>query len=371
MNLNPLVLPQVKGTAVALAADFGIQHTFNKTLHGLIRGSKRFELLAVITSEGSGDAGEAFDGVHRGIPIFKSIQEMLDAGIRPEYSLVACTMHGEKIDAVYHKMKDALTAGISVVNGCMCAVSSYPELVQISEQTGGQIIDYRKVKRPEDCVSWNHRIRSIDAVVIDVQGIDSACGKRTTSMFLIEELRASGINAQIILTGPTGWMQSDPAELFWVALDAIPDEYVCGELIQEIIRCNDETHADVIILEGQGSFLQPLVPFGSEYILSANSAGTFLVHSPAREYYDGTEDLPELYRLPIRPIRDYINVIEALGGNVPAIVLNGSGMTRDQLFTEKGRLQEMHKVPVVCPMEEGVASLVPVVRSLIKKKHNA
>ena len=46
------------------------------TAHGLIRGTDRFNILAVIDSKNAGrDAGEVLDGKNRGIPIFATLSD--------------------------------------------------------------------------------------------------------------------------------------------------------------------------------------------------------------------------------------------------------------------------------------------------------
>ncbi len=49
-----------------------------KVAHGLIRGSDRFQVTAVVDPDCAGeDAGEALDGQRRGIPIVASLEEAL------------------------------------------------------------------------------------------------------------------------------------------------------------------------------------------------------------------------------------------------------------------------------------------------------
>ena len=51
-----------------------------KTAHGLIRGTDRYKIVAVIDSVHAGkDAGDVLDGVHRNIPVFTNIEEAIAA----------------------------------------------------------------------------------------------------------------------------------------------------------------------------------------------------------------------------------------------------------------------------------------------------
>ena len=51
-----------------------------KTAHGLIRGTDRFKVVAVIDEANAGrDAGEVLDGNHREIPVFSTIDTCVAA----------------------------------------------------------------------------------------------------------------------------------------------------------------------------------------------------------------------------------------------------------------------------------------------------
>lgn len=78
----------MKGTAIVMSNGV-YDHKSAKTTHGLVRGSERFEVLAVIDHVFHGnDAGELLDGKHRGIPMFPDYQAAIDAGMKPDYLVV-------------------------------------------------------------------------------------------------------------------------------------------------------------------------------------------------------------------------------------------------------------------------------------------
>ena len=68
-------MPAVDGTAIVICD--GSYGTVNgKTAHGLVRGTDRYRILAVVDPPTAGrDAGEVLDGISRGIPIYTSIDE--------------------------------------------------------------------------------------------------------------------------------------------------------------------------------------------------------------------------------------------------------------------------------------------------------
>ena len=87
--------PDVGGTAVVVTNGH-LADIYGKTAHGLIRGSERFTVLAVIDPQYAGrDAGEVLDDIPRNIPVFACLKAMFAAGeTRPDYCIIGCATHG-------------------------------------------------------------------------------------------------------------------------------------------------------------------------------------------------------------------------------------------------------------------------------------
>ena len=65
----------LKSNAIVITAGF-LDSNSGKTAHGLIRGTDRFNILAVIDHKHAGkDAGEVLDGKKRNIPVYASIAD--------------------------------------------------------------------------------------------------------------------------------------------------------------------------------------------------------------------------------------------------------------------------------------------------------
>ena len=77
------------GTAIVLCDGF-FGTISGKTAHGLVRGSDRYRILAVVDPPAAGrDAGEVLDGIHRGIPVVASIGEALASlPAKPNFAIV-------------------------------------------------------------------------------------------------------------------------------------------------------------------------------------------------------------------------------------------------------------------------------------------
>src|SRR5688500_15855822 len=91
-----------------------------KTAHGLIRGTDRFTIQALIDHKHPGkDAGEVLDGKRRNIPIYSSISDFVkNSGQKARYCIVGVATKGGVIpDSLRAMLEEALENGLSLVNG--------------------------------------------------------------------------------------------------------------------------------------------------------------------------------------------------------------------------------------------------------------
>lgn len=350
------------GTAIVLCD--GYYATVNgKTAHGLVRGSDRYRILAVVDQPTAGrDAGTVLDGVSRGIPITGSIGEALALlPLKPEFAIVGVATAGGRMTAGLRALlKEALEKGLSVVNGLHESVSGDEELAELARRNGLTITDVRKVGPASQLRFWTGEIRRLATPRIAVMGTDCAIGKRTTTRLLVEACRRGGLRAEWISTGQTGWLQGAP---FGVVLDALPNDFVSGELEHAILSCARELSPDVIFLEGQSSLRNPSGPCGSELILSGGARGVILQHAPGRVFFEGHEE--EGCRIP--PVEEEIELIRLLGARTLALALNGENLTAEELRQRRRELERTLGIPAALPLEEGVDSLVPVVRDFLRE----
>jgi uncharacterized NAD-dependent epimerase/dehydratase family protein len=353
----------VDGTAIVLCD--GYYATVNgKTAHGLVRGTDRYRILAVVDPPTAGrDAGEVLDGIRRGIPVVASIAEALaGVGPKPDYAIVGIATHGGRMTPELRaSLREALEKGVSVVNGLHEFASDDEELANLAKQTGRTITDVRKVKPRPEMHFWTGQVLRLATPRIAVLGSDCALGKRTTTRFLVEACRRAGMRAEWISTGQTGWLQGAP---FGILLDALPNDFVSGELEHAILSCARELDPEVIFLEGQSSLRNPSGPCGSELILSGAARGVILQHAPGRVFFEGHEK--EGCRL--RPIEEEIELIRLLGARTLALALNGQNLTARELAERCSDLQRKLGIPAVLPLEEGVEPLVPVVREYLREE---
>ncbi len=175
---------------------------------------------------------------------------------------------------------------------------------------------------------------------VAVLGTDCALGKRTTTAMLATALNALGTKAEMIYTGQTGWLSGQEHGFI---LDATLNDFVSGELERVIVDCDRDERPDVILLEGQSALRNPTGPCGSELIISGAAQGVVLQHAPARESFDGYEDVD----CPIPPLEEELELVRLLGSQVWALTLNHAGLSTQQCDDLRFDLAARFDLPVV------------------------
>jgi uncharacterized NAD-dependent epimerase/dehydratase family protein len=343
------------------------QDIHGKVAHGLIRGTDRFDIVAVIDPDCAGhDAGALLDGRPRDIPVVGSIEAALgQARRRPAVAIVGMATHGGRFtDALRAALLEAARAGLSLVNGLHDLAGDDPGIAAEAALHGAGILDLRRPKPVAELHFWTGQIHGVGAPRIAVLGTDCALGKRTTGRLLTQALNADGVRTEMIYTGQTGWMQGGR---YGLILDALPNDFVSGELEHAILSCYREAKPDLILLEGQSALRNPSGPCGAELLLSGAAAGVVLQHAPGRRHYDGFEG--PRFRIP--PVEDEIRLIEHYGVPVLGVCLNGRESSPAELKEARRRLAWALDIPVVCPLEDGVTELLPPLRALLDRKQVA
>ncbi|MFH1155136.1 MAG: DUF1611 domain-containing protein [Pseudomonadota bacterium] len=351
----------IMGSAVILTNGF-LAHADAKTAHGLIRGTERFAVKGVIDLNSAGrDAGEVLDGIHRRIPVYADIDAYIAAeGKKPEYAIIGVALCGGRLNEAWQTLVlSIINKGVSIVNGMHMLLGDMPAFQEAALKNGVTIIDIRRHKPFDQLHFWSGRIFEMKIPRLAVLGTDCALGKRTTARMIVETCRKAGIGAEMIYTGQTGWLQGNR---FGFILDTTVNDFVSGEVEDAIVRCEQEAHPDLIVVEGQSGMRNPQGPCGSEIIVSGNVKGVVLQHTPFREFYDSTEALG--CRLP--DIESEIKLIEMYGTRVIAVTLNGTGGTRDDLVSYARDLEKKVRIPVICPMEETMEKILPVLEGFIR-----
>ncbi len=333
-----------------------------KTAHGLVRGSDRFRVVAIVDPELAGrDAGEVLDGRPAGIPVVASLDEAVTLeDAPPKWCVIGIATHGGRLVPALHTLVlEAVGKGLGIVNGLHDATSDDAEIAAAAGARGVELIDLRKSKPKHELHFWEGDVYTVRAPRLAVLGTDCALGKRTTSRLIVEAMHRAGIRTEMIYTGQTGWMQG---ARYGVVFDSIVNDFVSGELEHAIVRCDREVEPDLMVIEGQSSLRNPSGPCGAEMLLSAAARGVVLQHAPGREFLEGYEAMG--VRTP--SLESEIELIRYYDSETIAVTLNSKGCTPEELDRFRSEYRDKFGIPVVEPLSEGADALVPAVRAFIE-----
>ncbi len=334
-----------------------------KSAHGLIRGSERFVVKAIIDGpETAGrDAGDVLDGRSVGIPVYADLDAYLaatPAAERAEYCCVGVALSGGSLPAEFRAtLLQAAGEGMNLVNGLHTFLSEDDEFIAAAEAGGGQLIDIRKPRHRKELKFWSGKILDLKIPRIAVLGSDCAVGKRTTTRWLRDGCRKAGLKTEMIYTGQTGWMQGSP---YGFILDSTVNDFVSGEIERAILECAEEAEPDLILLEGQSALRNPTGPCGSEMLLSGGARGVILQHDPSHEVYKGTS-------VKMGSLAAEVGLIRMYGSEVIAVCLTESKVPADKLQRLRTEYAADLGVPVIMPWSDGIDELVQLTLDYVKK----
>jgi uncharacterized NAD-dependent epimerase/dehydratase family protein len=331
-----------------------------KTAHGLIRGTERFTIIGIIDNEETAgqDAGVLLDGKNRNIPVFASFNKAIDELNNIHFLIIGVATVGGRLPGnMLEIVIEAIKKGISIVNGLHEYLSEKPAIVELAISNKVQLIDVRKPKTREQLHFWTGEIFKVQAPIIAVIGMDCAMGKRTTARMLKQACKEEGVNAQMIYTGQTGWLQGGK---YGFIFDSTLNDFVSGELEHAIVSCANETKAQIIFLEGQSSLRNPSGPCGIELLISGNAKHTILLFAPKRKYFDND---PHWGIIP--SVVSEIELIEKLGSKVIAVAMNTEDCTTEEAYNLQKEYTSSLGIPVLLPIQEGVTSILSTLKKLI------
>lgn len=298
-----------------------------KTANGLIRSSRKYQIVGVIDSTKVGmDTGEILDGEKSGIPVFENLDHALTVlpsvphqfiyGIAPSEAF----LKNDERDVVFHAMGN----GMNIVNTLHEFFTDDAEFVAHADQCNVTITDIRKPPQKKDMHLFSGRILNVKTPIITVLGTDSAIGKRTTSVLLEDALRKRGLNTAFIATGQTGLIQGAK---YGIAIDAIPSQFMTGEIENEIMKAYDHDDPDIIIVEGQGALSHPAYISSCAIIRGSRPSAIIVQHAPNRE------NLGDFDYMKMPTLKSEIELIETFSkSKVIALTINHENMTDKEIL---------------------------------------
>ena len=337
-----------------------------KTAHGLVRFTHRYRVLSVIDTRHAGrDALQVLDGKVGDIPVVPDFPAAMAharaAGHTPTHFVIGMAPDGGRLpDSGRATVRQALEAGLNVDCGLHDFLSEDPALAALAAERGLTIRDVRKPPHRKDLHHFSGRIEEVQSVKVAMLGTDSAVGKRTSAWILVHALQARGMTAEMVGTGQTGWLQG---ARYSMVLDSLVNDFVAGELEHAVVSAWDERRPDFIVIEGQGSLMNPAYPGGLEILAATRPDAVIMQHAPTRLEYDGFPGYA------LHPIETQIQAVEFLSGRpVVAITVNHEGLDTPEAIEQAcAELRERTGLVVCDPLIHGaeplIEALLPLVRS--------
>jgi len=339
--------------------------TNGKTAHGLVRRSERYRVLSIVDSKHVGrDAGEILDGKSAGIPVLGSLQSALKQARRNRHSathfVVGLAPDGGRLPGEARGVvSEAIRSGLAIDSGLHDYLSEDLEIARLAEHRKVRIRDVRKPPDRKHLHSFSGKIAEVESFRIALLGTDSAVGKRTTAWVLVDALRAAGHTAELIGTGQTSWMQG---ARYSIVLDSLINDFVSGEIEHVIWRCWTDQLPEVMVLEGQGSLMNPAYPGGMELLAAGRPHAVILQHAPARTHYDGFP------RHPLHPLEKQIKAVEMLAEKrVIAVAVNHEGLSPSQAREACARIRKSTGLPTVDVLLDGPSELISALQPFLTR----
>ncbi|BBO70335.1 hypothetical protein DSCA_42650 [Desulfosarcina alkanivorans] len=345
----------------------GAFNTLNgKTAHGLVRFCRRYHVVAVVDSRYAGrDAGEVIDGQTSGTPVLGSIDAAMQVaektGLPATHLVIGIAPDGGRLgEKARQDVIAAIARKLNIDCGLHDFLSEDEELRRLAASHGVVLRDIRKPPDRSQLHFFSGKIEAVEALKIAVLGTDSAVGKRTTAWLMVQAFERLGYRTEMIGTGQTAWMQG---ARYSMIMDSLVNDFVSGEIEHAVWQAWNEQHPDVIIIEGQGSLMNPAYPGGFEILAAGRPDLVVLQHAPARKDYDGFPGYP------IQPLSRQIQAVESLSGKpVVAITINHEGIVADRVPATCEAIEMVVGLPAFDVLRDQGDRLVATLLPHVKRK---
>ena len=265
-----------------------------KTAHGLVRFTERYDVVGVIDHKYTGqDAGMVLDGKNYGIPVFKDFEDALiklGPYNKPQSLVIGIAPDGGRLPAEAKlSIKKALENGMNVDSGLHDFLFKDENLMTIARKNNCRVRDVRRTPDRDELHFFTGKIEEVDCLKIALLGTDSAIGKRTTAWIVVHAFRKAGLKAEMVGTGQTAWMQGAKYSMI---MDSCINDFVSGEIEHAVHEAWKNEKPDLIVIEGQGSLMNPAYPGGFEILAAGRPDYVIVQHAPNRLEYDGFPGYP-------------------------------------------------------------------------------
>lgn len=342
--------------------------TYGKTAHGLVRHTRRYRILSVIDSTQAGkDASLILDGKPKDIAIYPDLKSALEAsrkkGMPATHFIIGLAPDGGRLSPEHRQaLIQAIKSGLNIDSGLHDLLTEDAELARLAARHGVELRDIRKPPPRQELHFFSGKIEEVKALKVAVLGTDSAVGKRTTAWMLVDAFQKAGHPAEFIGTGQTAWLQG---ARYGIRLDSLVNDFVSGEIEHAVWTAWQEARPEVIVIEGQGSLMNPAYPGGFEILAAARPEAIVLQHAPGRKDYDGFPGYP------IHPLDIQVKAIELLSGKpVVALTISHENLTLEEIPVICKSLTKQAGLPAVDVLLSGADEVVSALLPYLKRQRN-
>lgn len=339
---------------LAILMHEGLRGPFGKTGIGLLRYS-RAPVVAVIDYECAGQSLSALTGIPHEAPIVASLQDAL--AYQPDTLVIGIAPPGGMLpDAWWQEVRQAVMAGLNIVNGLHLPMAEHPELKPLLH--GCQWIwDIRR--EPPGLKVGTGAARYLSCKRVLTVGTDMAVGKMTVSIEMHRACLQRGLRSKFLATGQTGIMIEGDG----VALDAVRVDFASGAIEQHMLRLGQD--ADIVHIEGQGSLFNPASTATLPLLRGAQPTHLILVHRAGQTHIMRYPDV-SIPPLPVA-VRLYEELASAGGAFYPsrmaAIALNTAHLSDSEARAAIEQASQETGLPCTDPVRFGADVLVAAVLS--------
>ncbi|MEH2072034.1 MAG: DUF1611 domain-containing protein [Nostoc sp.] len=302
---------------IAILLHEGISGTDGKTGLAILRYSQA-PIVAVIDRDSTGKSLLELTGIKREVPIVASLTAALE--YQPEVLVIGIAPGGGVVpDDYWLEIKDALQAGMSLVNGLHTPMANMPELNALLKP--GQLIwDVRK--EPSNINIASGMAHTLPCRRVLTVGTDMAIGKMSTSLELHWASKLRGWNSKFLATGQTGVMLEGDG----VALDAVRVDFAAGAVEQMVMRHGK--NYDILHIEGQGSLLHPGSTATLPLIRGSQPTQLVLAHRAGQVHI---RKHPHVVIPPLRKVIQLYETVASAGGAFASVPVVGIALNTAHL----------------------------------------
>ena len=335
-----------RGQNLAIYMEGAVRSYGGKMGFGILRYSPNL-VVCVIDSETAGQDMKDVAGMPRSCPIVASVEEAFALGA--EVFVLGIAPPGGLIPKPWFEIINrAVDLGLSIVNGLHDLLAPHFPVLK----PGQWVWDIRM--EPEGLKPGTGAAASLTNRRLLLVGTDMAVGKMTAGLEIYRTARESGINAEFVATGQIGITITGAG----IPLDAIRVDFSAGAVEREVLR---HQHADLVIVEGQGSLGHPASTATLPLIRGSMPTHLVLCHRA------GQTHLTMMPHVPVAPLGNLIRLYEDLAtvsGLFPrpstiGVALNTAHIESDDEAKEACQsIQSELGLPCFDPVRHGCDQLV-------------